>query len=57
MTTYTMWEGWAGMHFPESGECVVPGALNPVKADIEHDRITYIEQNVWMHHPIDADQQ
>lgn len=47
------WEFWTGMKFPESGDYIVPYALNPVTVEIERDRITYIEPNVWMHHPIE----
>ena len=45
------WEKWTGMRFPESGNYIVPRALEPVRIDIEHDRGQYIEPNVWMHHP------
>ncbi|MFN8452087.1 MAG: GNAT family N-acetyltransferase [Anaerolineae bacterium] len=51
--TVAQWEAWTGMKFPESGGYIVPYALNPVTADLEHDRITYVEPNVWMHHPIE----
>ncbi len=44
------WEEWAQMLFPESGDYVVPGALNPVTIDREGDRGLYVEPNVWMHH-------
>lgn len=50
--TVAQWEGWTGMKFPESGPYVVPGGMNPVTADVERDLITYVEPNVWMHHPI-----
>lgn len=50
--TVADWESWTNMKFPESGEYVVPFALNPVTADVERDLITYVEPNVWMHHPI-----
>lgn len=46
------WEAWTGMAFPESGAYVVPGALQPVEMDVEGDLGTYVEPNVWMHHPI-----
>ena len=46
------WEEWTGMRFPESGTYVVPGALEPIEIDVEADRGTYVEPNVWMHHPI-----
>ena len=44
------WERWAEMAFPDSGQYVVPGALEPVSIDREHDLGTYVEPNVWMHH-------
>lgn len=50
--TVVQWEGWTGLKFPENGEYVVTGALNPVTADVERDLITYVEPNVWVHHPI-----
>ena len=51
--TVAQWEDWTnGMKFPASGKYVVEGALNPVTADLDEDRITYVEPNVWMHHPI-----
>ena len=46
------WENWTGMRFPESGPYVVPGALCPVRMDVERDLGTYHEPNVWMRHPI-----
>ncbi len=48
--TVAEWEEWAEMRFPESGEYVVPGALNPVTIDVEADRGLYVEPNVWMRH-------
>jgi GNAT superfamily N-acetyltransferase len=50
--TVAQWEGWTDMKFPESGEYVVPDALNPITVDLERDLVTYVEPNVWMHHPI-----
>ncbi len=50
--TVAQWEEWTGMKFPESGDYIVPGALNPAYAMIEADLISYVEPNVWMHHPI-----
>ncbi|MCL5999236.1 MAG: GNAT family N-acetyltransferase [Chloroflexi bacterium] len=44
------WEAWTGMHFPESGRYIVPGALNPVEIDCERDEGRYVEPNVWMRH-------
>ena len=37
---------------PESGEYVVPGALELVTIDRNVDRGTYVEPNVWMVHPL-----
>ena len=44
------WQEWTGLAFPESGDYVVPGALELVRIDREADRGTYVEPNVWMHH-------
>jgi epothilone synthetase B len=46
------WERWTGLHFPTSGEYTVPGALAPVHIDRQAGIGTYVEPNVWMHHPI-----
>ncbi len=50
--TVAEWEEWAGMAFPESGECVVPGALEPIRVDREQDLGLYDEPNIWMRHPL-----
>jgi GNAT superfamily N-acetyltransferase len=44
------WEKWTGLKFDSTGDHIVPGALVPVRIDIEADRGTYIEPNVWMLH-------
>jgi len=44
------WEKWTGLSFQSSGDYIVPGALSPVKIDIENDCGAYIEANVWMVH-------
>jgi GNAT superfamily N-acetyltransferase len=44
------WEKWSGMAFPESGDYVVPGALELVTIDRAADLGTYVEPNVWMRH-------
>ena len=46
------WEKWTGMIFPESGEYIVRGALQPVHMDIESNIGVYNEPNVWMQHPL-----
>ncbi|HEX8098687.1 MAG TPA: GNAT family N-acetyltransferase [Actinomycetota bacterium] len=48
------WEEWTGLTFPESGEFVVRGALNPVMIDRERDEGLLTEPNVWMIHTIDG---
>lgn len=50
--TRTEWEDWTKLKFPQSGEYVIPGALNPMKMDVEKDEGIYIEPNVWMVHEI-----
>jgi len=51
--TVAEWEEWTSLSFPDSGNYIVPGALNPVSIDRENDRGLYIEPNVWMVHPIE----
>src|SRR5512135_1613920 len=46
------WEDWTDLAFPDSGLYVVPGALQPVKIDREHDTGRYEDPNFWMIHPI-----
>ncbi len=46
------WEGWTGMSFQDSGEYVVPGALQPVRIDRERDTGRYEDPNVWMRHAV-----
>lgn len=46
------WESWTNMRFPESGEYVVPSALQPVSINCERDEGIYIEPNVWMLHSL-----
>jgi GNAT superfamily N-acetyltransferase len=50
--TRTEWEKWTGMKFPQSGQYVIDGALNPMKMEIEKDEGVYVEPNVWMVHEI-----
>jgi len=50
--TRAEWEEWTGLKFPQSGEYVVPGALNPMEMDVEKDEGIYVEPNVWMVHEI-----
>ena len=46
------WEEWTQTAFPDTGEYVVPGALQPVKIDREHNTGRYEDPNYWMKHPI-----
>ena len=46
------WEDWTGMRFPDSGDYVVPGALQPVTIDRDRDEGRYEDPNVWMKHPL-----
>ena len=50
--TRAEWEQWAQMKFPQSGEYCVPGALNPIRMNIEKDEGIYVEPNVWLQHAI-----
>ncbi len=44
------WREWTGMDFPGSGSYVVPGALQPVRIDLESDSGRYEDPNCWMVH-------
>jgi GNAT superfamily N-acetyltransferase len=46
------WEDWTGLSFPESGQYIVAGALQPVTIDREADVGHYADPNVWMRHPV-----
>ena len=48
--TVAEWEEWTGMAFPESGQYVVPDALDLVDIDRQNDSGTYAETNLWMCH-------
>ena len=50
--TLAEWRRWTGMAFDRSGEIVVPGALCPVHASVEHDHAAYVEPNLWVHHRV-----
>ena len=52
--TVAEWESWAGMAFPATGDYVVPQALSPVRIDRTADRGVYVEDNLWMQHPMAA---
>src|SRR5690349_16301585 len=44
------WESWTELKFPQSGDYIVPGALNPVQVDVQKDEGIYVEPNVWIVH-------
>jgi GNAT superfamily N-acetyltransferase len=44
------WERWTGMLFPDSGQYVVPDALDLVAIDRDANVGTYVEPNLWMRH-------
>ncbi len=48
--TVVEWEDWTGMSFPASGSYVFPEALAPLEVDLDADRGTYWEPNVWIRH-------
>lgn len=50
--TLTEWEEWTDLKFPQSGQYIIPGALNPIEMNVEEDEGIYIEPNVWMAHRI-----
>jgi GNAT superfamily N-acetyltransferase len=50
--TVEEWETWTGMVFPESGDYVVPGALDLVTINVTKDTGEYLESNLWMEHPV-----
>ncbi|MFY0734793.1 MULTISPECIES: hypothetical protein [Aurantimonas] len=42
------WETWAGRRFETSGDYTLAGGLVPVAIDVERQRGTYSEPNVWV---------
>lgn len=50
--TRAEWEEWTGMKFPQSGDYIIPGALNPMEMNLEKNQGVYIEPNVWLVHEI-----
>jgi hypothetical protein len=50
--TIAQWEQWTSMKFPESGQYIVPGALQPVEIDCERDLGRYEDPGIWMRHRI-----
>ncbi|MGI5269030.1 N-acetyltransferase [Nonomuraea sp. CA-218870] len=50
--TLAEWRAWTGLPFDRPGPVEVPGALNPVHVQPEHDHAVYVEPNVWVSHPL-----
>ncbi len=48
--TVQEWEAWTGMVLPATGEYVIPRGLSTLHIDIDEDRGTYTEPNVWVRH-------
>jgi hypothetical protein len=46
------WEQWTGMHFAQSGQYIIDGALNPIEMNVETDEGIYVEPNVWIVHEV-----
>jgi GNAT superfamily N-acetyltransferase len=46
------WQTWTGMVFPETGNYIVEGALEPVAIDVESNIGVYHDPNVWMQHKV-----
>jgi GNAT superfamily N-acetyltransferase len=46
--TRAEWESWTRLKFPQGGQYIIPGALNPIEIDVEKDEGVYIEPNVWI---------
>jgi hypothetical protein len=45
------WESWTGLPLPASGDYIFPEGRAPLIVDVDADRCTYWEPNVWMVHP------
>lgn len=50
--TLEEWTKWTGLQFPESGQYIIPGALNPIDVDISKNEGVYVEPNVWVWHRV-----
>jgi len=44
--TRAEWDEWTKMKFPQSGQYIIPGALNPIEMDMQKDEGVYVEPNV-----------
>ena len=51
--TIAEWEEWTGMKFPETGEYIISGALQPLVINRENNAGHCDDPNVWMQHSMD----
>jgi GNAT superfamily N-acetyltransferase len=49
------WEEWTKMKFPQSGQYIIPGALNPMHMNLENEEGVYVEPNVWIVHEVQGE--
>jgi hypothetical protein len=49
--TVADWESWAAMRFPDTGDYIIPDALDVLHVDRTADIATYIEPAIWVRHP------
>jgi len=50
--TRAEWGKWTEMRFPQNGQYIIDGALNPMEMNIEKDEGVYVEPNVWIIHEV-----
>ncbi|MEO3925260.1 hypothetical protein ABGB07_15525 [Micromonosporaceae bacterium B7E4] len=48
--TAVEWQRWTGLEFPDSGEYVIPDGLSTLHVDLDADRGSYVEPNIWVQH-------
>ena len=50
--TVADWETWTNLRFPDSGDYIVAGAMQPVRINRERNEGSYEETGFWMCHPL-----
>ncbi|MGX7669291.1 hypothetical protein [Plantactinospora sp. DSM 117369] len=48
--TVADWQRWTGLEFPDSGEYIIPDGLSTLHVDLDADRGSYLEPNIWVRH-------
>ncbi|MGI5146210.1 hypothetical protein ACQEVC_07410 [Plantactinospora sp. CA-294935] len=48
--TAAEWQRWTGLELPDSGEYVIPDGLSTLHVDLDADRGSYVEPNIWVQH-------